>query len=119
MKSILVVTPGVELRHRLSETLSRSYRIIEAESGEQALRLAPKELPDLILMTIVMPRMNGLEVAAQLRETLGPNHLSIILLGSLPPIGMKDEPLASLIDGFLNIDLPADAMLAGVQTYLH
>jgi CheY-like chemotaxis protein len=120
MRSILVVAEGPELRHRLAGVLSGAgYRVVEAESGERALELTPNVLPDVVLMAIVMRRLNGLETAVKMRKAAGAKSVSIILLGSLIPIGMDDEPLASLIDGYLDIDAPADDVLDCVNQQLH
>ena len=46
----------------------RGYSVIEAEDGEEAVRLAKSEIPDLILMDGVLPQLNGLEATRQIRE---------------------------------------------------
>jgi CheY-like chemotaxis protein len=114
MPVLMVV--GASQSH-LPEILSQAgYKVVEAESGERALELAPFVSPDVILMAIVLPQLNGLQTAARLRKLLGPQTGSIILLGSLPPIGMDDEPLASLIDGYLSMDASPDDVLACVSS---
>jgi len=69
-------------------------------------------------MAIVMPEGNGLVTAAKLRRLPEFSSLPIILLGSVPPIGMNDEPLSSLVNGYLNIDVPASDLLATVNRQL-
>jgi Response regulator containing a CheY-like receiver domain and a GGDEF domain len=116
--SILVVA-ATESRRRLVEILFRAgYVVAEANSGESALKTVSSVLPDLILMAIVMPDTNGLEVAATLRRNLNSETPPIILLGSIPPIGINDEPLASLVSGYLNIDASSGELLAMVQSKL-
>ena len=44
------------------------YRVIEAETGEKAVTLAQKEAPDLIIMDMMMPGMNGLDATQQIRQ---------------------------------------------------
>lgn len=118
MPSILVVA-ATESRRRLVEILFRAgYVVAEANSGESALKTVSSVLPDLILMAIVMPDTNGLEVAATLRRNLNSETPPIILLGSIPPIGINDEPLASLVSGYLNIDASSGELLAMVQSKL-
>jgi CheY-like chemotaxis protein len=46
----------------------RGYRVIEAETGEQAIRLAQSEAPDLIIMDVMMPGMNGLDATQRIRQ---------------------------------------------------
>jgi len=118
MPSVLVVA-ATESRRRLVEILSRAgYVVAEADSGESALKIVDSDSPDLILMAIVMPDTNGLEVAATLRRNLNSETPPIILLGSIPPIGINDEPLASLVSGYLNIDASSSELLAMVRSKL-
>ena len=118
MPSVLVVA-ATESRRRLVEILSRAgYVVAEADSGESALKTVDSDSPDLILMAIVMPDTNGLEVAATLQRNLNSETPPIILLGSIPPIGINDEPLASLVSGYLNIDASSSELLAMVRSKL-
>jgi twitching motility two-component system response regulator PilH len=60
IKKILVVDDSPTERLALSETLTRGgYEVVTAESGEDAIKKSCSELPDLILMDVVMPGMNG------------------------------------------------------------
>jgi CheY-like chemotaxis protein len=46
----------------------RGYRVIEAETGEEAITMAQREAPDLIIMDVMMPGMNGLDATQQIRQ---------------------------------------------------
>src|SRR5207249_12277402 len=48
--------------------LKHGYRVIEAETGEEAIAAAQRELPDLIIMDMMMPGMNGLDATQRIRE---------------------------------------------------
>jgi len=69
-------------------------------------------------MTIVLEEGNGLEIAAKLRRMADFSSLPIILLGSVTPIGMNDEPLISLVNGYVDIDVSAKDLLMTVETHL-
>jgi CheY-like chemotaxis protein len=118
MSPILVVA-STESRKRLAGILRRAgYAVVEADSGQSALKTAHSVSPELILMAIVMPDINGLEVAAKLRQHLNSEVTPIILLGSITPIGIDEEPLASLVNGYLDIDASPDDLLATVRSHL-
>jgi CheY-like chemotaxis protein len=114
-KMTILVVGGDHVRRRFAGILlGRGYEVVEAESGETAIDLALSLLPEVVLMSIVLPQLNGLETAARLRTLSKSPGVSIILLGCVAPIGLGDEPLASLIDGYLSIDASSDELLACV-----
>jgi len=118
MPQILVVASN-ESRSRLAGILRKAgYTVVEADSGEDAVETACSVYPELILMAIVMPDGNGLEVAASLRQHLNSELPPIILLGTITPIGIDEEPLASLVSGYLDIDASSDDLLAAVQPHV-
>jgi CheY-like chemotaxis protein len=115
MPPVLMVVGASE--SGFAQVLSRAgYKVVEADSGEKALELAPSVLPEVILMAIVMPQLNGLQTAVELRRLPGSRTTSIILLGSIPPIGIDQEPLTSLIDGYLSMNASARDVLACVSS---
>jgi DNA-binding response OmpR family regulator len=67
---ILVVDDEQEIRGLLLESLREgAYDILEAENGADALRIIEAESPDLVILDILMPNMNGFQVLQQIRET--------------------------------------------------
>lgn len=84
-KKILIVDDEAPLLKVLSEKLVREgFLTVEAKNGEQGLKVAIAERPDLILLDLVMPVMDGMEMMHQLREhdEWGKN-VPIILLSNL------------------------------------
>lgn len=68
-QTILVVDNLIEIRALLSTWLTkRGYRVVEAESGEEAIEVAGRERPDLIFMDIRMPGMDGISAGRSIRE---------------------------------------------------
>lgn len=118
MQPILIVA-ATESSRRLANILRKAgYSVAEANSGESALKTAGSVSPKLILMAIVMPDSNGLEVAARLRRNPDLESAPIILLGSVTPIGMNDEPLTSLVSGYLDINASSTDLLVAVRSHL-
>lgn len=120
MRPILIVVSAQETRSRFAKTLSQAgYEVAEADSSESALKLASSLQPRLVLIGIVMPGLNGLQTAVRLRELLSPESVDIIVVGSLPPIGLEQEPLASLVNGYLSSDVPPDELLEYVSKHVN
>jgi two-component system cell cycle response regulator DivK len=81
MPKILLVEDNEMNRDMLSRRLQRrGYQIVAAENGEQGLSLARVEGPDLILMDITLPEMDGWEVARLLKADEATRHIPIIAL---------------------------------------
>jgi two-component system alkaline phosphatase synthesis response regulator PhoP len=69
LPTILVVEDFDDTRLMMKMWLVKNgYRVLEAETGEEGVALAQQELPDLIIMDMMMPRMNGLDAAQRIRE---------------------------------------------------
>jgi len=66
-KTILIADDEPFIREILERSLKYNYRIVTACDGEEALEKAKKEKPDLIILDVDMPRMNGLEAARRLK----------------------------------------------------
>ncbi|MBN9383918.1 MAG: PAS domain S-box protein [Chitinophagaceae bacterium] len=86
-------------------------RIIEAGNGEEALTVFDKEMPDLVLMDIQMPKMNGYEAARRIRDLYPSKKLPIIALTAGNMVGEREKCLASGMDDFLSKPFIEDALL--------
>jgi len=83
VNKILVVDDSPTERHVLSELLvSNGYRVVLADSGEQAVLLAKQEMPDLILMDVVMPGMNGYQATRTISREAATRQIPIIMCTS-------------------------------------
>ncbi len=83
VKKILVVDDSPTERHVLGEFLIKhGYQVIPAESGEQAIALSKSEMPDLILMDVVMPGMNGYQATRTITREEATKHIPVIMCTS-------------------------------------
>lgn len=87
--SVLVVDDQPDNIDILVDTLGSEYRIRAATSGEQALRLVGKAPPDLILLDIMMPVMDGFEVCRKLKQDYTTRHIPVIFVTAM--ISADDE----------------------------
>lgn len=81
MAKIMVVDDEPDMRLVLRKLLEREgYKVIEAENGEECLREAEKKKPDLILLDIMMPGLDGWEVCRMLRESPSTASIRVSML---------------------------------------
>jgi two-component system, cell cycle response regulator DivK len=69
LRTILLVEDFDDTRLMMKMWLVKNgYRVVEAETGEEAINMAQRELPDLIIMDVMMPGMNGLDATQRIRQ---------------------------------------------------
>ena len=93
-KRILVVDDTKEILQVLTQRLkSWGYEVLTTDNGEEGLRLASEQTPDLILLDIMMPKMKGRDVCVQLKADPATKHIPIIFLTAL---GLSDHVKAGM-----------------------
>lgn len=103
MTKILVVDDEENIRMLLKYNLEKDgYEVLEAADGEEGLKLAKAERPNLMLLDLMLPKIDGLEVCRQLKGTLETSSLPIIMLTA-----KSDE-----VDKVIGLELGADDYLA-------
>ncbi len=96
--SLLIVEDEADMLDYLTLGLNEEYEVLTAENGHEGLAKALEYMPDLIVTDIMMPLMNGFELARELKTNMRTSHIPIIMLTA------KDS-VESQIEGF---DLGAD-----------
>ena len=83
MKKLLIADDQAGIRSLVRMTLeSDAYEILEAADGNQALALAREHHPDIILLDVMMPGMNGLEAAERLRSQSSTQQIPIVFVSA-------------------------------------
>lgn len=99
---ILVVDDILENRLVLDRLLNRmGHHVVTAENGKEAVERFPLEKPDLVLMDIMMPVMNGLEAIAAIRELLGDAWVPIFVVSALHDTNDVVQGLKAGADDYL------------------
>jgi CheY-like chemotaxis protein len=96
----------------------KGYQILAAKNGEQALEKAFKEQPDLVILDVMMPGMNGLEVARRLRSDPRTETIPIMMLSALGHVSDKEAGFKAGADEYLTKPIPAPELAMRVEALL-
>ena len=116
VKTILICEDDQNLRQLVRAVLGDGYRFLEAQDGDEAVALALRTRPDLIILDLMMPGRNGLDVLNNLREELPAAETRVIVMSAW---GHADEAaLSAGADRFMPKPFEADELTAIVKDVL-
>jgi len=120
MKKILVVDDISTNRIILNQTLSAlgDYAVVEAVNGREAIEQFEKEKPDLILMDIMMPDMDGCQATTVIKEKMGEDYTPIIFITALSSDDSLVTALASGGDDFITKPFNVDVLESKINAHL-
>ncbi len=101
-KKVLIADDEATVRALVKRLLGKDYDILEAENGEEAVKVAVNQKPDLILMDILMPQMDGLTACYAIKRNQATKQIPVVML--------------TAVDYELNRKLSQDVM--GAQGYI-
>ena len=117
-KTVMIVEDNelnMKLFHDLLE--AHGYQTVGTRNGIEALDLARKHHPDLILMDIQLPGIDGLQATAQLRADQATRRIPVVALTALAMKGDEERIRAAGCDGYIAKPLDYKSFLATVATY--
>ena len=118
-KCILVVEDQEDNRQILRDLLGNAgYELTEAENGEEAIAAVAKRRPDLILMDIQLPVMDGYAATRRIRTNPDLKSVPIIAVTSYALAGDEDKARAAGCDGYVSKPYSPRDLLAKVRAYL-
>ena len=119
MATILVVEDNEPSRDVLSRRLERrAYRVLLAADGQQAVSIARRAMPDLILMDLGLPGIDGWEATRQLKGDATTRHIPIIVLSAHAMTNDREMALAAGGDEFDTKPVRFEQLLAKIAALL-
>jgi len=117
-QTVLIVEDSVLNRRLIEKVLeSHGYRVIAAENGQAGLETALRDHPDLILMDVMMPVMNGYDAARQIRMRRELAHVPIVALTASAMPQERERALAAGCDGYIAKPIDTRAFPSQIRQY--
>jgi len=116
---ILLVEDFEDGRVALSKLLQvEGYTVLEATDGAQAIEIATRERPDLVLMDLSLPVVDGLTATRKIRQTPGLEAIPIIALSGYDPAELGSDAQVSGISDYLTKPVDFDLLLDMLSRFL-
>ncbi len=118
-KKILIVEDNQDNRELVVKILkNKGYQIIEAADGEEALEKVTREKPDLILMDISIPKIDGYEVTKRLKDQEEFKHIPIVALTAHAMKGDREKFISIGFEGYISKPINIRELPEQIRSYL-
>jgi len=118
-KTILIVEDNQGIRKSLAFKLEEGFKVLEATNGKEGLDMAIAKHPDLILLDLVMPVMDGITMLRELRKDEWGKDAKLILLTSLSDQGKVSEAVElGAFDYLVKTDWSLEAVVKKIEEKL-
>jgi CheY-like chemotaxis protein len=120
MRKIAVVDDNADNRLIIRTILEDQYEIIEFSSGIEAIEGLKKKKPDVVILDISLPEMDGTEILRRLREDVDLNNLPVIALTAHAMVGDREKYLAAGFNDYIAKPiLDMNVLFATIQRWEH
>ena len=116
---ILVIEDYSDRRTLLSAVLrAKGYKVVEASDGKEGLLQANRVKPDLILMDLAMPKMDGIEATRQLRQRHTLSQVPVFVISAYTTADVKQDALAAGCTEVFPKPIDIESLLSKIKTRL-
>ena len=118
MKRILVVEDVEFNRDLIVQLLEDAYEVLTAVDGQEGVERAQRERPDLILMDLSLPSLDGWEATRRIKQNPVLRHIPIIAISAHAMMGDEQRALESGCDDYISKPLDEDVLFAKLRRFL-
>lgn len=118
LQSVLIAEDDPDILNFLKEYFEKNYKILEAVNGKEALALAVEHHPDLVISDIMMPEMDGIALAQELKSNLRTSHIPVILLTARTSHAHHKEGVRSGADVYITKPFSPEMLSMTMQNLL-
>ena len=119
MRTILIAEDNEDLRGMLGQFLgANGYRTVGAADGHEAVEAAARERPDLIIMDLGMPGMDGLSAVAELRRRAPSRETPVVIVSAYDRLEYRTEAVAAGCAGFITKPVDPAELLKTIRLLL-
>lgn len=115
---LLVVEDNLDVASYIKDTFAGDYTVLEAHNGQEGKQLAIEHVPDLVISDLMMPKMDGVELCAQLKTMEVTSHIPFILLTAKANIESKLTGLETGADDYITKPFHADELIIRVKNLI-
>jgi len=118
-KKILIIEDNEQNLYLTTFLLEKQdFDVVQARNGQQGLEVAASEHPDLILLDIQLPVMDGYEVARRLKQAEETKSIPIVAVTSYAMAGDRETILATGCEGYIEKPINPDSFVEQVRGFL-
>ncbi|HKJ82938.1 MAG TPA: response regulator [Mariprofundaceae bacterium] len=118
-RTVFLVEDNEQNRYLTTFLLEKQgYHVVSVQDGPSAIERAPLLKPDLILLDIQLPLMDGYEVARALRQIAVLQHTPIVAVTSYAMVGDREKCIVAGCDGYLEKPIDPETFVTQVEVFL-
>jgi len=119
VKRVLVIEDNEKNMYLMTFLLEKmGHRVLQAVTGEEGVETAEREVPDLVLMDIQLPGIDGFEATRRIRASVAARDVPIVAVTSFAMTGDRERLLAAGCNGYIEKPIDPDAIRAQISGFL-
>ena len=118
-RTVLVVDDSEDIRTLVRIVLGNDYLVLEASDGEEGFKKALTYVPDIIIMDVMMPKMDGVACCARLKQEMQTCHIPVIMLTACAADEKRVESYSSGADSYITKPFRSEVLTTRIQNLLN